>query len=212
MSFRLGLAASSLALAIAAPAWATITIDADPPFPPNPPLNVLLNTGSSGNTVLGTTNQQNVVVTFTGNEALTDPPNGQARVQAVDNSFNFLTIGLQNPNLGMTAIEFNLDALADGPATLTFFDQFGAAFPGTFTLDDNGQNFFTAVASNGELIKTVQINSTVGLADIEQVRIGVGPIGAVIPEPATWAMMILGFFGMGATLRSRRRTKISALA
>ena len=95
---------------------------------------------------------------------------------------------------------------------MTFFDQFGAAFPGTFTLDDNGQNFFTAVASNGELIKTVQINSTVGLADIEQVRIGVGPIGAVIPEPATWAMMILGFFGMGATLRSRRRTKISALA
>ena len=25
-----------------------------------------------------------------------------------------------------------------------------------------------------------------------------------VPEPATWAMMILGFFGMGATLRSRR--------
>jgi hypothetical protein len=26
-----------------------------------------------------------------------------------------------------------------------------------------------------------------------------------VPEPATWAMMILGFFGMGATLRQRRR-------
>lgn len=27
---------------------------------------------------------------------------------------------------------------------------------------------------------------------------------APVPEPATWAMMLLGFFGLGATLRSRR--------
>jgi len=29
--------------------------------------------------------------------------------------------------------------------------------------------------------------------------------GAAVPEPATWAMMILGFAGVGASLRSRRR-------
>lgn len=28
--------------------------------------------------------------------------------------------------------------------------------------------------------------------------------GAVVPEPATWAMMLLGFAGMGAALRARR--------
>lgn len=27
---------------------------------------------------------------------------------------------------------------------------------------------------------------------------------AAVPEPATWAMMLLGFFGLGAALRSRR--------
>lgn len=207
MKLKLALAASGLALAIAAPAWATITIYSTPPFPPNPPENVLLNQDSSGNTVFGATNQSGTIVVFTGNETLTDPPNGQARIEAVDGSFDFLTIALQDPTLGMTAIEFNLDALADGPATLTFFDQFGTPFAGVFTLDNNGQNFFTAVASNGEFIKTVQINSQVGLADIAQVRLGTGVIP--IPEPGTWAMMIIGFFGMGAALRSRRRAKAS---
>ena len=28
--------------------------------------------------------------------------------------------------------------------------------------------------------------------------------GGAVPEPATWAMMLLGFFGMGSALRSRR--------
>ena len=27
-----------------------------------------------------------------------------------------------------------------------------------------------------------------------------------VPEPATWAMLILGMFGLGGALRSRRRT------
>jgi hypothetical protein len=44
------------------------------------------------------------------------------------------------------------------------------------------------------------------LADIAQVRLGTSPISA-IPEPAAWGMMILGFFGLGAILRSRRRAK-----
>ena len=30
-----------------------------------------------------------------------------------------------------------------------------------------------------------------------------------VPEPATWAMMILGFFAMGSAMRSRKRTRVS---
>jgi hypothetical protein len=36
-------------------------------------------------------------------------------------------------------------------------------------------------------------------------------LGAV-PEPASWAMMLLGFFGLGAMLRRARRSTASALA
>jgi hypothetical protein len=35
--------------------------------------------------------------------------------------------------------------------------------------------------------------------------------GGGIPEPVTWAMMILGFAGVGATLRSRRAAAVPAL-
>jgi hypothetical protein len=31
-------------------------------------------------------------------------------------------------------------------------------------------------------------------------------IGAAVPEPATWAMMIVGFGGVGALMRRRRVT------
>lgn len=39
----------------------------------------------------------------------------------------------------------------------------------------------------------------IGLAEIELGRVG------AVPEPASWALMILGFGGVGASLRARRR-------
>ena len=34
---------------------------------------------------------------------------------------------------------------------------------------------------------------------------------AAVPEPSTWAMMLLGFGGLGAMLRSRRRDSFTLL-
>lgn len=31
------------------------------------------------------------------------------------------------------------------------------------------------------------------------------PVGSAVPEPATWAMMLMGFLGLGAAVRARRR-------
>jgi hypothetical protein len=38
--------------------------------------------------------------------------------------------------------------------------------------------------------------------------IGITNIQGVVPEPATWAMMLVGFFGLGAVLRKRRASRL----
>lgn len=50
-------------------------------------------------------------------------------------------------------------------------------------------------------------SATLGLGNIT--RQGQPPIGAPVPEPATWAMMLLGFFGIGGALRSRRNERVN---
>ena len=44
--------------------------------------NVLLNTGTTGNTMLGTPNQSGLLVNFTSSQVLTELSNGQARIEA----------------------------------------------------------------------------------------------------------------------------------
>src|SRR4051794_24298054 len=55
--------------------------------------NVLLNKGTTGTTVFGETNQTHLLVQFTSTQTLTEPANGQARIEATDGTSQ---IGLQN--------------------------------------------------------------------------------------------------------------------
>ena len=204
-------AAGSAALFAASQALATITVISTAPFPQNPPENVLLNANASGTTIFGTTNQTGTGVTFSSLESLNATSNGQASITALDSSLNTLNIALSNPALGFSAFEFNLTSNVTGPLTLTFTDQFGHTQTGTtsFTVSQNGSNFFDAVASNGELITKVSVSGA-NLSNVGQVRLG-GVInlssvtGASIPEPASWALMIFGIGGAGGALRLRRR-------
>jgi hypothetical protein len=206
-----GLAALAMS---ATAAMADIVIFATPPYPPNPDENVLFDTGVNGLVVTGTTNQTDSTVIFTGQEQLVAPPNGQARIEAVDGAFTDLTIQLTDAALGFTSFEFNLNAATGGVVTLTFIDDQGTPFTGLspYTLGDSGSNFFSALAINGQLITKVIVDSTVPLTDIAQVRLGgVTPLSAV-PEPATWAMLILGFGMVGVGMRMRRREPDGVLA
>ena len=69
---------------------------------------------------------------------------------------------------------------------------------------DNGSNKFVITAGDGFAgITTLEYHFDPAIQQAKQFRvIGVGP---TIPEPATWAMMIMGFGGIGAVLRRRRR-------
>lgn len=64
--------------------------------------------------------------------------------------------------------------------------------PGT-----NGR--FTVWSTEGETFTGVTFASGTNSFEVDNLA-----IGAAVPEPATWAMMIFGFAGVGATIRQRR--------
>jgi hypothetical protein len=85
-----------------------------------------------------------------------------------------------------------------GVQTLTF-DVTGLV---NLTLDPNDDIFMTVDITRGANGPTGVIGGT--LCTDEDCG-GPGPGGGPVPEPATWAMMLLGFGGMGAILRRNRR-------
>jgi hypothetical protein len=100
----------------------------------------------------------------------------------------------------------------DSPAMLDFSIN-GVKIGGTFTAGGApGQwgQFFAAWDSGANTtanISLVNQNGAYGGNDfaLDDISFGVGHPGDGVPEPATWAMMLVGFAGMGATLRTRRR-------
>jgi len=79
----------------------------------------------------------------------------------------------------------------------------------TLTLDHNvadNQNIFFSVDVIGSNGKTGVIGATACTENCGVI------IQGGVPEPATWAMMLVGFGGMGALLRQRRRQAAAATA
>lgn len=188
---------------------------------------VLLGNGSSGTTVQGTTNQSNTLVDFISGptstcpacvtQTLSEPSNGQARVEVLGGNTVLQDVTIQladlsNPLAGIGYIEFNLDETANlGNAidvVINALDQNGNPFSLTASVG-NGSNWFSALASGGEVIRSISFDAagSTGFTDIRQVRLSpaIGQVRGAVPEPATWAMMILGFGAMGLATRRRRR-------
>jgi hypothetical protein len=94
-------------------------------------------------------------------------------------------------------------SLADG-TTQVVTGAILAALPG---MDANGSQ--TSFTTNGRL--TFSFDSAItavtmasGGYSLEIGDVGAVLVGAAVPEPATWAMMILGFGGVGTLMRRRR--------
>jgi hypothetical protein len=119
-------------------------------------------------------------------------------------------------NLGMEWIELAFQGVTADTVLFTLTLLGEPDFSQSFTInhDPNGENKFAFMAINGETILNLHYAFSGGSADaLRQVRIastegGVPPV----PEPATWAMMLLGFGVVGYSMRRRRTPALSQLA
>jgi len=74
-------------------------------------------------------------------------------------------------------------------------------------MDTTFQQFAVDILGNGGPL-TLQFQSS-GVADVDSIIDNVRLTGAAVPEPATWAMMLLGFGGIGVAMRRRRRVALA---
>jgi hypothetical protein len=158
------------------------------------------------------------LVTFTTtDDALLTGGNGESKWEAADGSMNDLSI-LFSENYD--AITFNLITDHSIDSSMVLSVNGGAQVftapgdPGFASLLSNGENKFIVSATEGDFITSLDFTFDPGIHDIRQIRVGsvVGPGGILgppggqfgVPEPASWALMMLGFGAAGAILRRRR--------
>src|SRR5215207_6318390 len=175
--------------------------------------NVLLNPATNVLTVTGTVGQNNLLVNFTsasGSGLLNANPSGQATVSGGtgNTALTQLTFGLAN-NDTFTRAVFNINAATDGSVVIHVegVNINGGFFEDDFTVDANGQNFFTVTAINGQFISSISLTGINGAVfeDVRQVRLGGGQVVPGVPEPVTMLLFGTGLAGIAAKVRRRRK-------
>jgi hypothetical protein len=184
--------------------------------------NVLFNDGTqSGATVLGHTQSGTIVefagTTFGGGTTIT-ANGGQARIEGTpDARLTSLNWHLQGGNT-FNDLEFNINTVLNGPTgggatsvSFTLYDDSLDPFSFNNYALSNGSNFFAFQGVNGQTISSIfmTFNGGNGVQDVRQIRLE--EVTAAVPEPSTWAMMLLGFAGVGY-MTYRRRRQATALA
>ena len=135
---------------------------------------------------------------------------GQATVTGAEISGNDY-YDMQSMNIwlddGTNYSWIELSLFGDEGADLHFIltDNFGATFDFYGELLD-GETKFAFTVEDDQLIANLFWEVTDGVVTtVKQIRIDPGVAGPAVPEPSTWAMMLMGFGAAGYAMRRRRR-------
>lgn len=215
--------AAVIALGVAAPSYATITIEAASGGqgtlvhgvgPEVTAFDVIANLGSGGPNIVHFTGDTDETAN-TSDLLRLQGGTGQADITGAEISpggnpegYDFFSGNIfLTGNAGMTWIELALTGTNSG-GTVDFYltDGLGNIHSFLDQVMGSGNTQFGFQATGLDVITNLRFvadSPPTSIDLVKQVRITTVP-GAV-PEPATWAMMLIGFGAMGVSLRQRRR-------
>lgn len=221
-------AALALALIASSPASAAVMITGNDPFTSGAPVipnSVSVNfedVAAGTNSTFSSGGFQFTAIAPSAGGGVRNTDQGSQYAQPAGSTGNYFTTGFQTPYAGgaaiseaTSAVDYTVFSLlwgsVDSYNQIVFYNN--GVIVGSFTGDDivdpaNGDQ--TAPATNryvtfsftdGDMFDTVRFISTQAAFEVDNLA-----FAGAVPEPATWAMMFLGFVGVGA-MAYRRRSK-----
>ncbi len=134
-----------------------------------------------------------------GNNYLYVTAGGQSTISATDVAYQNISFYIGSIDAGNT-----VSILGAGGVVLRSFTGTELAAPtaanGQQTIPQTNR-YISFAADAGQALTGIRFNSTVNSLEADNIR-----FTAAVPEPATWAMMMLGFGMVGAAARYRRRS------
>ena len=219
MKFALKTVLAATAFVAATPSFAQVTIQEN-----NGQLATHIN-ADSGTTPgdatqrFGTTGSAPNNVLFDADTEIRITGGGFALVEDTTGAEDFYQL-IVNPDESFTQIDFSLQFNGAESYFLVEYDLIGDAF-GFITLttlfQDTGLSDYL-IDGNGLAFDAIRLTSVTGAGvatpttiDFEkQNSLTLG--GTAVPEPGTWAMMLMGFGAAGYAMRRRRKTLLPQLA
>jgi hypothetical protein len=172
--------------------------------------NVNLTQATDVTTVTGLVGGQTVNFTSgSGSGLLSANPSGQATVSGGTGNTALTNITFNIGGNTFTRAVFNINASTAGSAVIHVegVNITGGFFEDDFTIDANGQNFFTVTAINGQAMTDVTLTASNGavFADLRQVRLGGGDVVPVssVPEPTTMSLLGTGLAAAAGLVRRK---------